>query len=82
MWSDWGQADVWAALISGVMLLGCTPCVQVPLFQECEDAFIHALVMRLKMTVFSPGESIFQIADVGHDMYFITKVSALCLCMC
>lgn len=46
---------------------------QVPLFKDCEDAFITQLVMRLKMGVFLPGEVIFNIGDVGHEMYFITK---------
>jgi hypothetical protein len=32
--------------------------------------------MRLKLSVFLPGEDIFHIGDVGHEMYFITKVRA------
>jgi len=47
---------------------------QVPLFEGCESAFIAQLVMRLKLGVFLPGEDIFHIGDVGHEMYFITKV--------
>lgn len=50
------------------------PPTQVPLFKECEEAFITQLVMRLKLGVFLPGEIIFRIGDVGHEMYFITKV--------
>lgn len=46
----------------------------MPLFQDCEDAFISQLVMRLKLGVFLPSEVIFKIGDVGHEMYFITKV--------
>jgi len=49
-------------------------CLQVPLFEGCESAFISQLVMRLKLSVFLPGEDIFHIGDVGHEMYFITKV--------
>ncbi|KAG1666226.1 hypothetical protein FOA52_011526 [Chlamydomonas sp. UWO 241] len=46
---------------------------KVPLFKDCEDAFIRALVMRLKLQVYLAGEAVFFIGDVGHDMYFITK---------
>lgn len=52
---------------------------QVPLFQDCDKAFIAQLVMRLKLNVFLPGENIFHIGDVGHEMYFITKVRACVL---
>lgn len=48
--------------------------VQVPLFKDCEPAFITQLVIRLRLAVFLPGEVIFRIGDVGHEMYFITKV--------
>ncbi len=47
---------------------------QVPLFAGCENAFIAQLVMRLKLTVLMPSEIIFRIGDVGHEMYFISKV--------
>ena len=47
---------------------------QVPLFKECEPAFIAQLVIRLRLAVFLPSEVIFRIGDVGHEMYFITKV--------
>mmetsp|Transcript_5229 Transcript_5229/g.11435 ORF Transcript_5229/g.11435 Transcript_5229/m.11435 type:complete len:751 (+) Transcript_5229:346-2598(+) len=46
---------------------------KVPLFKECEEAFLKALVVRLKLSVYLPGEIIFRIGDVGHEMYFITK---------
>lgn len=47
---------------------------KVPLFKECEPAFIAQLVIRLRLAVFLPSEVIFRIGDVGHEMYFITKV--------
>eukprot|EP00798_Chlamydomonas_sp_ICE-L_P014218 gene14218-20188_t len=46
---------------------------KVPLFEDCEVAFILQLVVRMKMTVYQPGEAVFQIGDVGHEMYFISK---------
>ncbi|KXZ48358.1 hypothetical protein GPECTOR_28g765 [Gonium pectorale] len=46
---------------------------KVPLFKECEPAFIAQLVIRLRLAVFLPSEVIFRIGDVGHEMYFITK---------
>jgi len=46
---------------------------KVPLFQDCEDAFIRQLVMRLRLQVYLTGETVFRIGDVGHEMYFITK---------
>ncbi|EFJ47535.1 hypothetical protein VOLCADRAFT_91947 [Volvox carteri f. nagariensis] len=53
---------------------------KVPLFKECEPAFIAQLVIRLRLAVFLPSEVIFRIGDVGHEMYFITKCVALCHC--
>ena len=55
----------------------CAPiCLQVPLFRECDESFITQLVTRLRMVVYLPSEVIFNIGDVGHEMYFITKVGA------
>ena len=49
---------------------------QVPLFKDCEEAFIRHLVMRLRLQVYLEGEIVFRMGDVGHEMYFITKVRA------
>ena len=47
---------------------------QVPLFKDCEEAFIRYLVMKLKLHVYLQGEIVFHMGDVGHEMYFISKV--------
>lgn len=46
----------------------------MPLFKDCEEAFIRHLVMRLRLQVYLEGEIVFRMGDVGHEMYFITKV--------
>eukprot|EP00798_Chlamydomonas_sp_ICE-L_P026419 gene26419-17518_t len=46
---------------------------KLPLFEDCEVAFILQLVVRMKMTVYQPKELVFRIGDVGHEMYFISK---------
>ena len=52
--------------------------LQVPLFKDCEEAFIRYLVMKLKLHVYLQGEIVFHMGDVGHEMYFITKVGSSC----
>ena len=47
---------------------------KVPLFKDCEEAFIRYLVMKLKLHVYLQGEIVFHMGDVGHEMYFISKV--------
>ncbi len=46
----------------------------MPLFADCEAAFITQLVMRLKLSVYMTGEVIFRVGDVGHEIYLVSKV--------
>ncbi|PNH06237.1 Cyclic nucleotide-gated cation channel alpha-3 [Tetrabaena socialis] len=46
---------------------------KVPLFQDCEEGFLSALSLRIRMISLSPKEIIFCIGDVGREMYIIRK---------
>eukprot|EP00873_Tetraselmis_striata_P036314 jgi/Tetstr1/456578/TSEL_043296.t1 len=46
---------------------------KVPPFKNCEEPFIMQLVVKLKASVYMPGETIFRGGDVGHEMYLISK---------
>ncbi|GIL74011.1 hypothetical protein Vretimale_5055 [Volvox reticuliferus] len=45
----------------------------VPLFKDCEQGFMNALAIRIRMISLSPGEVIFRVGDVGKEMYVIKK---------
>lgn len=45
----------------------------VPLFQDCEEAFMDQLVLKLRHAVYMPSEVVFRFGDVGHEMYLIEK---------
>lgn len=54
--------------------------IEVPLFLGCEPGFLEALVSRLVLALHMPCERIYQEGDMGHDMYFISKVGRGVLC--
>ncbi|GLI61419.1 hypothetical protein VaNZ11_003776 [Volvox africanus] len=46
---------------------------KVPLFKDCEEGFMSALSLRIRMISLSPNEVIFRVGDVGKEMYVIKK---------
>ena len=44
---------------------------QVPMFEECDDIFIKALVQQLKPQVLIKGDHAFRMNEPGDSMYFI-----------
>jgi len=44
---------------------------QVPMFENCDDAFIKALVQLLKPQVLLMGDCAFKVYEMGSTMYFI-----------
>ena len=48
-------------------------CPQVPLFADCEEGFLSALALRMRMISLSPKEVIFRVGDAGKEMYVIKK---------
>ncbi|KXZ53117.1 hypothetical protein GPECTOR_7g1007 [Gonium pectorale] len=46
---------------------------KVPLFKDCEEGFLSALSLRIRMISLSPSEVIFRVGDVGKEMYIIRK---------
>ncbi|XP_053692197.1 cyclic nucleotide-gated cation channel subunit A [Sabethes cyaneus] len=48
---------------------------QVRIFQDCEPGLLEALVLKLKLQVFSPGDYICRKGDVGKEMYIVKRGS-------
>ncbi|KAG2430561.1 hypothetical protein HXX76_010080 [Chlamydomonas incerta] len=46
---------------------------KVPLFADCEEGFLSALALRMRMISLSPKEVIFRVGDAGKEMYVIKK---------
>ena len=45
----------------------------VPMFEDCDDAFIKAIVLQLRPQVLLGGDAAFKAAEVGTEMYFIQR---------
>ncbi|GIM16118.1 hypothetical protein Vretimale_18773 [Volvox reticuliferus] len=47
--------------------------LKVQLFAYCEQPFISRLAQRLRMLLYMPGNLMYDVDDVGHEMYIIWK---------
>ena len=45
----------------------------VPMFEECDDAFIKAIVLQLRPQVLLGGDAAFKANEAGTEMYFIMR---------
>ncbi|CAF4750230.1 unnamed protein product [Pieris macdunnoughi] len=46
---------------------------EVEIFKDCEPGLLEALVLKLKLQVFSPGDYICRKGDVGKKMYIVKR---------
>ncbi|XP_033108885.1 uncharacterized protein LOC117110323 isoform X2 [Anneissia japonica] len=46
---------------------------QVPLFQDCDEAFVRMLALKTHTYLFTPGDVIVYEGDMGREMYFIRR---------
>ncbi|GIL91475.1 hypothetical protein Vretifemale_19065, partial [Volvox reticuliferus] len=47
--------------------------IKVQLFAYCERPFLWRLSQRLRLSLYMPGDVIYDVGSVGHDMYIIWK---------
>ena len=45
--------------------------MQVKLFQDCDQGLLKELVVKLRPTIFLPGDYICRKDDIGREMYIV-----------
>ena len=58
------RADVYLHLYAEML-------AKVPLFADCEDSFVRALVTKLQARYYPAREDIVRVGDVGREMFFL-----------
>ena len=46
---------------------------RVAIFQDCEPGLLVELVLKLKLSIFSPGDFVCRKGDVGKEMYIVKR---------
>lgn len=44
---------------------------QVSIFQECQPEFLHDLVLKMRASIFTPGDMICRRGEVAREMFII-----------
>ncbi|KAL3872523.1 hypothetical protein ACJMK2_035747, partial [Sinanodonta woodiana] len=44
---------------------------QVKIFEECEESLLHELVLKLRAQIYSPGDYICRIGEIGREMFIV-----------
>lgn len=45
----------------------------IPLFRECDQLFLNALILKLKSIIVEAGDTIVQEGEIGNEMYIISR---------
>lgn len=48
-----------------------TLLVQVSIFKECQPEFLHDLVLKMRASIFTPGDMICRRGEVAREMFII-----------
>lgn len=46
---------------------------KVPLFEKAGEALIREIIVNLKPVIFTPGDYVVRVGDIGEEMYFISR---------
>ncbi|KAK3587752.1 hypothetical protein CHS0354_042707 [Potamilus streckersoni] len=44
---------------------------KVKIFEECEESLLHELVLKLRAQIYSPGDYICRIGEIGREMFIV-----------
>ncbi|KAI8038512.1 hypothetical protein M5D96_008412 [Drosophila gunungcola] len=72
-WSQSGALDEERVLAALPDKLKAEIAIQVRIFHDTEPGLLEALVLKLKLQVFSPGDYICRKGDVGKEMYIVKR---------
>ena len=45
---------------------------QVTFLQKCQPEFLHDLVLKMKMTIYTPGDYVCRKGEIAREMYVIS----------